>query len=63
MYIFAAKIQEKRLLPEAPVPALLDTIEIKKDLISELNKLKFFKKLLLSYSPSKNLIVKKFWVL
>ena len=43
------------------IDSLLDLIEIKTEIISELNKLKFFKKLLLSYSPSKNLIVKKSW--
>ena len=40
---------------------LLDLVEIKKECIPELNKQKFFKKLLFSYSPSKNLIVKQTW--
>jgi hypothetical protein len=40
---------------------LLDLVEIKKEYIPELNKQKFFKKLLFSYSPSKNLIVKQTW--
>ena len=43
------------------IDALLDLIEVKKELIPELNKQKFFKKLLFSYSPSKNLIVKQTW--
>jgi len=43
------------------IDALLDIIEIKRDLIYELNKLKFFKKLLFAYIPSKNLIVKQTW--
>ena len=43
------------------IDSLLDIIEIKKDLIPELNKQKFFKKLLYSFSPSKNLIVKQSW--
>ena len=45
----------------AQIDSLLDLIEIKKELIPELNKQKFFKKLLFSYSPSKNLIVKQSW--
>ena len=43
------------------IDSILDIIEVKKELISELNKQKFFKKLLFSYSPSKNLIVKQTW--
>ena len=43
------------------IDSILDFIEVKKELISELNKQKFFKKLLFSYSPSKNLIVKQTW--
>jgi len=43
------------------IDALLDIIEIKRDLIYELNKLKFFRKLLYAYLPSKNLIVKQTW--
>ena len=43
------------------IDALLDIIEIKKELIYELNKLKFFKKLLFVYLPSKNLVVKQTW--
>ena len=44
------------------IDSLLDIIEIKKELMLELNKQKFFKKLLFSYSPSKNLIVKQVWM-
>ena len=43
------------------IDSLLDIIEVKKELIVELNKQKFFKKLLFAYSPSKNLIVKQAW--
>ena len=44
------------------IDSLLDLIEIRTEFISELNKQKFFKKLLFSYSPSKNLIVKQPWL-
>ena len=43
------------------IDILLDLIEIKKDIFPEINKQKFFKKLLFAYSPSKNLIVKQTW--
>ena len=43
------------------IDSLLDIIEVKKELIIELNKQKFFKKILFAYSPSKNLIVKQSW--
>ena len=41
---------------------LLDIVSVKKKLIPELVKQKFFKKLLFSYYPSKNLIVKQAWI-
>ena len=44
------------------IDSLLDIITIKKELISELNKQKFFKKLLFSYSASKNLIINQDWI-
>ena len=43
------------------IDSLLDIMEVKKELLTELNKQKIFKKLLFSYSPSKNLIVKLPW--
>ena len=56
------ELKEFQLWDWMQIDALLDIIEIKKDLISELNKLKFFKKLLFAYLPSKNLIVKQTWI-
>ena len=44
------------------IDTLFDIIEIKKELVGELNKQKIFKKLLFCYSPSKNLIMKQPWV-
>ena len=41
---------------------LFDFIEVRKELMTELNKQKIFKKILYCYSPSKNLIVKQPWV-
>ena len=41
---------------------LFDIVEVKKELMVELIKLKIFKKILYLYSPSKNLIVKMPWV-
>ena len=55
------ELKEFQLWDWQQIDALLDIIEIKKDLIYELNKLKFFKKLLFAYLPSKNLIVKQTW--
>ena len=43
------------------IDSLLDIIEVKKELLTELNRQKIFKKLLYAYSPSKNLIVKMPW--
>ena len=43
------------------IDSLLDIIEVKKELLTELNRQKIFKKLLYAYSPSKNLIVKMQW--
>ena len=43
------------------IDSLLDIIEVKRELMTELNKQKVFKKLLFSYSPSKNLIIKQPW--
>ena len=43
------------------IDSLLDITEVKKELLTELNKQKIFKKLLFAYSPSKNLIVKQPW--
>ena len=43
------------------IDSLLDIIEVKRELMAELNKQKIFKKLLYVYSPSKNLIVKQPW--
>ena len=56
------ELKEFQLWDWSQIDYLLDLIEIKKELIPELNKQKFFKKLLFSYSPSKNLIVKQTWV-
>ena len=42
--------------------SLFDIIEVRKDIIPELNRQKIFKKLLFVYSPSKNLIVKLPWI-
>ena len=55
------ELKEFHLWDWSQIDALLDIIETKKELILELNKQKFFKKLLFSYSPSKNLIVKQSW--
>jgi hypothetical protein len=44
------------------IDSLLDIIEIKKELMNELNKQKIFKKILFVYSPSKNLIAKQYWL-
>ena len=55
------ELKEFQMWDWPQIDSLLDIIEIKKDLIPELNKQKFFKKLLYSYSPSKNLIVKQSW--
>ena len=55
------ELKEFQLWDWSQIDALLDIIEIKRDLIYELNKLKFFKKLLFAYLPSKNLIVKQTW--
>ena len=41
---------------------LFDIVEVKKELMVELIKLKIFKKILYLYSPSKNLIVKMPWI-
>ena len=56
------ELKEYNLWDWNQIYSLLDLIEIKKELIPELNKQKFFKKLLFSYSPSKNLIVKQTWI-
>ena len=55
------ELKEFHLWDWSQIDNLLDIIEAKKELILELNKQKFFKKLLFSYSPSKNLIVKQTW--
>ena len=57
------ELKEFNLWDWTQIDFLLDLIEIKKELIPELNKQKFFKKLLFSYSPSKNLIVKQSWTI
>ena len=44
------------------IDSLIDIVEVKKELMSELNKMKIFKKILYLYSPSKNLIVKMPWM-
>ena len=43
------------------IDSLFDIVEVKKELMGELNKQKIFKKFLYLYSPSKNLIVKQPW--
>ena len=55
------ELKEFHLWDWTQIDTLLDIIETKKELVLELNKQKFFKKLLFSYSPSKNLIVKQSW--
>jgi hypothetical protein len=55
------ELKEFHLWDWSQIDVLLDIIEAKKELIIELNKQKFFKKLLFSYSPSKNLIVNQSW--
>ena len=44
------------------IDSILDIIKIRRDLVPELNKQKFFKKLLFSYSPSKNLILNQEYI-
>ena len=44
------------------IDSILDMIKIRRDLIPEFNKQKFFKKLLFSYSPSKNLILNQEYI-
>lgn len=44
------------------IATIFDIIEVKRDLIRELNKQKIFKKFLYLYSPSKNQIVKLPWI-
>ena len=56
------ELKEYHLWDWTQINSLLDLVEIKKELIPELNKQKFFKKLLFSYSPSKNLITKQTWI-
>ena len=56
------ELKEFHLWDWRQIDNILDIIDTKKELILELNKQKFFKKLLFSYSPSKNLIVKQQWI-
>ena len=54
--------KEFQLWDWTQIDSLFDIIEVQKDLISELNKQKIFKKLLYVYSPSKNLIANMPWI-
>ena len=45
------------------IDTLLDVVDIKKELMLDLNKQKFFSKLLYNYMPSKNLIISQPWTL
>jgi hypothetical protein len=56
------EVKEFHLWDWNQIYSLLDMLEVKKNLIPDLVKQKFFKKLLFSYYPSKNLISKQTWI-
>ena len=53
--------KEFTLLDWRYIDTVLDIIDTRRELIIELHKQKFFKKLLFNFTPSKNLLVKQSW--
>ena len=53
--------KEYTLLDWRYIDTVLDIIDTRRELIMDLHKQKFFKKLLFNFTPSKNLLVKQFW--
>ena len=54
--------KEFNLLDWKHIDTLLDIIDSRRELILDLHKQKFFKKILLNFMPSKNLLVRQAWV-
>ena len=54
--------KEFNLLDWRHIDIILDIIDSRRELILDLHKQKFFKKILLNFMPSKNLLVKQSWV-